>query len=142
MELVGAKMRSITWSWWPTVTTAAPSRGRNLDQPRRGEDVERRRAGAEVDGEGARMPRLVYQHPQDVVLAERARGYAAVASVLADAEKRAVRLCFGQGFSRVGSCAALLQDVHELVGGLLQLGEQIVCSVPGHGRIKPSFTAL
>lgn len=74
------------------------------------EDVERRRAGAEVEGDSARAPRAPYQHPQDVILADRAGRAAAAASVLADAEKRAVRFSFSQRFS----CTGLLQGVQEL----------------------------
>ena len=77
------------------------------------EDVERRRAGAEVESESARAPRAPYQHPQDVILADRAAGRAAAAaSVLADAEKRAVCFSFSQRFSCTGLLQ--LQGVQEL----------------------------
>lgn len=101
-----------------------------------GEDVERRGAGAEVEGEGPRAPRAPDQHPQDVVVADRARGAAAAvvlpAAVLADAEERAVCVSSGDGLR--GNGAASLQDVHYFGCGLLQLNEQSVCCVPGHKK--------
>ena len=58
--------------------------------------MEPRRAGAEVEGEGARAARAPNQHPQEVILADRAGRAAAVVSVLADAEKRGVSVSLRQ----------------------------------------------
>lgn len=79
-----------------------------------GEDVERRGAGAEVEGEGARAPRALYQHPQDVVLADRAGHAAAIALVLPDAEQRAVCVSFRHWLGGIGCFVALSQGVQEL----------------------------
>lgn len=79
-----------------------------------GEDVEPRGAGAEVEGEGARASRAPYQHPQDVVLADRAGRAAAIALVFADAEKRAVCVSFRHWLGGIGSFVTLSQGVQEL----------------------------
>ena len=77
--------------------------------------MEPRRAGAEVEGEGARAARAPYQHPQDVVLADRAGRAAAVALVLADAENRGVCVSLRQcWFCGIGSFLAVLQGAQEL----------------------------
>lgn len=110
--------------------------------PLPGEDVERRGSGAEVESESPWAARALDQHPQDVVLADSDRANRAAAAIAlqlpsvvrADAEERAVRVSSGQGIG--GANAVPPQGVHEFGCGLLQLSEQIVCSVPGDSKIR------
>jgi hypothetical protein len=54
--------------------------------------------------------------------------------VRADAEERAVPVSSGQGIN--GANAVPLQGIHDSGCGSLQLGEQIVCSVPGDSKVR------
>jgi hypothetical protein len=88
-----------------------------------------------VESESPRDARALDQHPQDVILADSAAALALLAVVRANAEERgAVPASSGQGIG--GANAVSLQGIHDLGCGSLELGEQIVCSVPGHRKIR------